>query len=126
MARNKYDADEILTSSFNIKHFTRAIVYAKRYAKLIILALVCSIVSALSSLIYPLILEHAFNVTIPEKNAKQLVLLTVLTVVTILISIAMTTIRSRLMAIVGQRIVYEMRKDQIGRASCRERVCLYV
>ena len=40
MARNKYDTDEVLTTSFNIKHFARAIVYAKRHAKLIIIALI--------------------------------------------------------------------------------------
>ena len=111
MARNKYDTDEVLTSSFNIKHFARAAVYAKKYAKMMILALTCSIVSALSSLIYPLILQHAFNVTIPEKNVTQLVLLTLLTILTILVSIAMTTARSRIMAKVGQNIIYEMRKD---------------
>ncbi|MBQ4051225.1 MAG: ABC transporter ATP-binding protein, partial [Oscillospiraceae bacterium] len=111
MARNKYDTDEVLTSSFNIQHFGRAIIYAKRHAKLIIIALICSIVGTLSSLLYPMILEHAFNVTIPEKNVKQLILLTFLTIATILVSIAMTTVRSRLMAIVGQKIVYEMRRD---------------
>ena len=111
MARNKYDTDEVLTSSFNIKHFARAAVYAKKYAKMMILALTCSIISALSSLIYPLILQHAFNVTIPEKNVTQLVLLTLLTILTILVSIAMTTVRSRIMAKVGQNIIYEMRKD---------------
>ena len=111
MARNKYDADEVLQSEFNIKHFARAIVYAKKHAKMMILALVCSIISALSALVYPLILEHAFNVTIPEKNFPQLLGLTVLAVGTILLSIAMTTVRSRLMAKVGQRVIYEMRKD---------------
>jgi len=111
MARNKYDADEVLQSEFNIKHFARAIVYAKKHAKMMILALVCSIISALSALVYPLILEHAFNVTIPEKNFPQLLGLTALAVGTILLSIAMTTVRSRLMAKVGQRVIYEMRRD---------------
>ena len=111
MARNKYDADEVLQSEFNIKHFARAIVYAKKHAKMMILALVCSIISALSALMYPLILEHAFNVTIPGKNFPQLLWLTALVIGTILLSIAMNTARSRIMAKVGQAVIYEMRKD---------------
>ena len=65
----------------------------------------------LSSLIYPLILQRAFDVTIPEKRYAELVGLSAIALVTILLSIAMVCIRSRLMVIVGQEIIYDIRKD---------------
>lgn len=109
--RNKYDVDETLESPFNIKHFKRAAVYAKKHSKLMVAALVASMVSALAAQIYPLILKYAFDNTIPQKDYVQLILLTVLLVITILLSVAMITIRAKIMAKVGQGIIYDMRKD---------------
>ena len=109
--RNKYDVDETLETPFNIKHLERAAVYAKKRYKMMIIALVASMISALSAMIYPLILEHAFDYTIPEKNVGELVGLTLLTILTIAIVIVMNTVRSRLMALVGQGIIYDMRRD---------------
>ncbi len=76
-----------------------------------LLALFFSIISVISSLIYPLILERAFNVTIPQKRVDELTILTLITIATILLSIVMITIHSRIMAKVGQSIIYDMRKD---------------
>ena len=111
MARNKYDVDETLESPFSLKHFRRAAVYAKKHTGSMLLALFFSIISVISSLIYPLILERAFNVTIPQKRVGELIILTLITIVTIVLSIVMITIRSRIMAKVGQSIIYDMRKD---------------
>ncbi|MCI8600423.1 MAG: ABC transporter ATP-binding protein [Oscillospiraceae bacterium] len=111
MARNKYDVDETLESPFSIKHFARAAVYAKKHVKSMLLALLFSVISVISSLLYPLILQRAFNVTIPEKKLSELIILTLVTIATILLSIAMITLRSRIMAQVGQSIIYDMRKD---------------
>ena len=59
--RNKYDVDETLETPFSFKHFKRAVVYAKRHTKKMILAMSASMVSALSSMVYPLILQRAFD-----------------------------------------------------------------
>ncbi len=109
--RNKYDVDETLESPFNIKHFKRAAVYAKKHARWMVLALTASMISALAAQVYPMILQRAFDYSIPEKNIRELIILTILTILTILISVLMITIRSRIMAKVGQGIIYDMRKD---------------
>lgn len=109
--RNKYDIDEKLESPFSLKHFSRAIVYAKIHAKSMIIALLCSIVSVVSSLIYPLILQRGFDVTIPQKRYIELLILTLIAIATILLSIWMITVRSKIMAKVGQSIIYQMRKE---------------
>ena len=109
--RNKYDVDETLESPLNIKHFKRAAVYAKKHSKLMIVALSASMVSALAAQVYPLILKYATDVTIPSKNYMQLVWLTVLLILTIALSVALITVRAKIMARVGQGIIYDMRKD---------------
>lgn len=109
--RNRFDVDESLETPFNAAHLKRALVYGKRHVKKMVIALICSIISVLSSLIYPLILQRAFDVTIPEKKYMELVLLAVIALLTILLSIVMVCIRSRLMVIVGQEIIYDIRKD---------------
>ena len=109
--RNKYDVDETLETPFSFKHFKRAAVYAKRHTRKMVLAMLASMVAALSSLVYPMILQRAFDVVIPSKDYTQLGLLTLVTVLSIALSIAMTTIRARIMTRVGQDIIYDMRKD---------------
>ena len=103
--RNKYDVDETLETPFSLKHFKRAAVYAKRHTKRMVFAMLASMTSALSSLVYPMILQRAFDVVIPSKDYGQLGLLTVVTVLTIALSIAMNTVRARLMTRVGQDII---------------------
>ena len=109
--RNKYDVDETLETPFSLKHFKRAAVYAKRHTRKMLLAMTASMVAALSSLVYPMILQRAFDVVIPSKDYTQLGLLTAVTILTIILSIVMTTIRARIMTRVGQDIIYDMRKD---------------
>ena len=66
--RNRFDVDETLETPFNAAHLKRALVYGKCHIKKMVIALICSVISVLSSLIYPLILQRAFDVTIPEKT----------------------------------------------------------
>ncbi len=110
-ARNRYDVDETLQSAFSFKHFRRAIRYARRHTKRMILALAASMIAALSSLVYPLILQQAFDVVIPARDYRQLAVLTVIATLTTLLSIAMTKARARIVCDVGQSIIYEMRSD---------------
>lgn len=109
--RNRFDVDETLETPFNAAHLKRALVYGKCHIKKMVIALICSVISVLSSLIYPLILQRAFDVTIPEKNYLELIMLSIVALLTILLSITMVCIRTRLMVIVGQEIIYDIRKD---------------
>ena len=69
-----------------------------------ITALVLSVFAAISGLLGPLITQYALDNTIPQKNMGQLVLLTLAFVGTIAVSITFSTIRSRIMTVVGQDI----------------------
>ncbi|MCK9858544.1 ABC transporter ATP-binding protein [Paenibacillus sp. ATY16] len=111
MARNKFDIDENLESPFNIKHFKRALVYIKRQKKPMIIAFVLSALSAGIALSAPLIMQHVVDVTIPAKDKGGLVWLSLLMLGTIVVSVILATIRSRIMTRVGQDIIFDIRSD---------------
>lgn len=111
MARNKFDVDENLESPFDIKHFRRAMVYIKRKKKPMILAFILSTLSAAIGLSAPLILQHVVDVTIPAKAVGPLIGWSALMLFTIVASVALATIRSRIMTVVGQDIIFDIRSD---------------
>ncbi len=116
MARNKYDVDEILETPFSMVHLKRAMKYVKKHAAKMITAIACSATAVIATLFGPMILQYAVDKTIPggQQKIPELILLTVLMAVTIVLSITLTTIRSRIMTKVGQEIVYDIRKDLFG------------
>lgn len=111
MARNKFDIDEDLESPFDIRHFRRALVYIKSQKKPMIVAFVLSALSAAIALSAPLIMQHVVDVTIPEKAVLPLVGWSGLMLMTIVVSVYLATIRSRIMTSVGQDIIFDIRTD---------------
>ena len=111
MARNRYDVDEVLETPFDFAHLKRSFVYIKKYKGKMITALVLSVFAAISGLLGPLITQYALDNTIPQKNMGQLVLLTLAFIGTIAVSITFSTIRSRIMTVVGQDIIFDIRTD---------------
>ena len=111
MARNRYDVDEVLETPFDFAHLKRSFVYIKKYKGKMITALVLSVFAAISGLLGPLITQYALDNTIPQKNMGQLVMITLAFVGTIAVSITFSTIRSRIMTVVGQDIIFDIRTD---------------
>lgn len=111
MARNRYDVDEVLETPFDFAHLKRSFVYIKKYKGKMITSLALSVFAAISGLLGPLITQYALDNTIPQKNMGQLVLLTLAFVGTIAVSITFSTIRSRIMTVVGQDIIFDIRTD---------------
>lgn len=111
MARNRYDVDEVLETPFDFAHLKRSFVYIKKYKGKMITAIMLSVFAAISGLLGPLITQYALDNTIPQKNMGQLVLLTLAFVGTIAVSITFSTIRSRIMTVVGQDIIFDIRTD---------------
>lgn len=111
MARNKFDVDENLESPFNIKHFRRAMVYIRRKKKPMLIAFALSALSAAIALSAPLIMQHVVDVTIPAKDMGALAGWSALMLATIVVSVILATIRSRIMTRVGQDIIFDIRTD---------------
>lgn len=111
MARNTYGEDETLETPFNFRHLLRASVYIKKYAKRMVLALVLSAAAAATGLLSPMIVQKALDETIPAGDKRGLLILAVILAATYAVSIAFSTIRSRIMNIVGQDMIFDIRTD---------------
>ena len=111
MARNRYDVDETLETPFNIHHLLRAGVYIKRHKTKMLLSLLFSAISAVCSLVGPLLIKDAINIAVPNRDYGMLIWQAVLMAVSIVLSIWFGWIRSKYMTIVGREIMYDIRKD---------------
>lgn len=111
MARNKFDVDESLEKEFNAEHLKRAMVYVKRHRKKMLLALLFSAISAVCSLIPAKIMGYAVDYTIPKKDMKQLTQLVLAMASLIAVSVMLAVRRAKIMAYVGQDIIFEIRND---------------
>lgn len=111
MARNRYDVDETLETPFNIEHFKRALFYVNKYKTGMIIAFVVSVVGAIISLSGPVITGHVIDKVLPKHDIKGLTFWTALLLLTILVNLIFTTVRSIIMTKVGQSIVYDIRSD---------------
>ncbi len=111
MARNRFDVDENLETPFNIKHLLRAGTYIGRHKKKMGLSLLYSAISAAAGLLGPLLVQRGINVSVPNKDIKELALLSVCMLAAIVTSILFARVRSKYMIEVGQEIIYDIRKD---------------
>lgn len=111
MARNKFDVDETLESPFNFSHLKRAMKYIKRHRWKMLLAVLLSSCASIAALFGPKIMQWTLDDAVPNKNVSMLGRMAILYTVIILIGIAFTTIRSRIMAYVSNQIIYDIRED---------------
>lgn len=109
--RNTYKEDEILETPFDFRHLLRASVYVKKYLKNMIFALVLSAIGGMAGLLGPMITQKAIDEAIPHKDTKMLFMLVAILIVSFIVSVIFTTIRSKIMVGVGQSIIYDIRKD---------------
>ena len=111
MARNKFDVDERLESPFRWKHLKRAGKYIARHKYKMIAALVLSALASIASLFIPKITQWVLDEAVPNQDTAMIGRMAALFVGIIALSIVFTTIRSRMMAHVSQRIIYDIRSD---------------
>jgi len=112
MARkNTYKQDERLDEPFDIRHLLLASAYINKYIKQMGLALFLSILGGALGLLAPIITQKAIDDALIPHDMKLLITLAVLLVSVYAVSILFTTIRSKMMVKVSQRIIYDIRKD---------------
>ena len=111
MARNKFDVDERLESPFQLKHLKRAGKYIARHKWKMIAALLLSALASVATLYIPKITQWVLDEAVPAGDTQMIGRMALLFVGVIALSIVFTTIRSRMMAHVSQRIIYDIRED---------------
>jgi ABC-type multidrug transport system, ATPase and permease components len=111
MARNRFDVDETLETPFNIKHLMRAMAYIAKHRAKMGLAVFLSALASVAGLFVPKIMQWVLDDAVPNKDTAMLLRMALMFIGLVTISIVFTTIRSRMMAKVGQEIIYDIRKD---------------
>ena len=112
MARNKYDIDETLETPFDVRHLKRSLKYAAKYKGKIIAAMLLSTLAAIIGLLSPIIVKNAVDNYMDSKEDIPILLLSGAGVLAcIIVSIAFTKKRAKLMTEAGQDIVYDIRRD---------------
>lgn len=111
MARNKFDIDERLETPFSLKHLKRSMVYVKKHSRRMILATVLTMLGSVAALFTPKLLQYALDVAIPNKDKVMLVVASAAVALLLALSIWLTRKRSQIMIVVGQSIIFDIRKD---------------
>jgi len=111
VSRNRYDIDETLERKMDFSKLGRMGKYIRPHIKLMLLALVLILVSSLLGLLVPSVLQLVIDQVIPAKDIPRLIRLTVFTVLCIVASALLGTLRNVIMARVGQEVVYSIRRD---------------
>lgn len=109
--RNKFNIDEDLDQSFNIKQFARAIIYVKRHAKKLLVAFIFSIATMLLGLLMPLFTRTVVDDLIPAKDIPGIFKMSGLFLLTVLLLLFCSRMKAVLITKSGQHIIAEIRHD---------------
>lgn len=111
MARNKYDVDEELETGFNLGYLKRLLKYMKPYETKITTSVILMLISSSLSLLGPVIIKSALDNFIPNKDIKNLALISVLYIMIFIAIAIIMKHRMQTMGNVGQNILVDMRYD---------------
>lgn len=109
--RNTFREDEVLETPFDIRHLWRASGYIKKYLWKMLLSLFLSACGGVAALFAPMVTQKALDEAIPGKDVRQLFVLVTTLILTYMVSVVFTTVRSHIMIRVSQNIIYDIRKD---------------
>lgn len=111
MARNRFDEDETLKTPFSFGQYKRALAYVIKYKNGMLKALALSVLSALLTLSAPLIISYVIDEVIQTGKVSLLLFWSVVFFVTVVFAMVFTAKRAKIMAKVGQAIVFDIRSD---------------
>lgn len=111
MARNKYDVDEELETGFNLGYLKRLLKYMKPYKTKITTSVILMLISSSLALLGPVIIKSALDNFIPNKDIKNLALISVLYIIIFIAIAIIMKHRMQTMGKVGQNILVDMRYD---------------
>lgn len=111
MARNKYDVDENLETSFDISQLKRLYNYIKPYKKDILITITIMVISSGLGMLTPVILMRILDIYIPNKDISSIVKISGVLIVINLIVVVNIRMKIVIMAKLGQNIIHKIRSD---------------
>ncbi len=111
MARNKYDIDETLETSFNLEQLKRLYHYIRPFKKELLFTIMLMVISSALGMLTPRILMEVLDNYIPNKDVRGLITMgVVLLVINIIVAINLR-LRIHTMARLGQGVIHKIRYD---------------
>lgn len=111
MARNKYDIDEIIEESYDIRQLVRILKYVKPYRGQLALALFLMLSSSALTMLFPIFISEIMDTYIPAKNVRAIVIITFISIVILLYACVCIRLKIRITSRVGQSVVHKLRSD---------------
>lgn len=111
MARNKYDIDEIIEESYDIRQMKRLLQYVKPYRGQLALALFLMLSSSALTMLFPIFISEIMDTYIPEGNIRAIVIITLISLVIVLYACICIRFKIRITSRVGQSVVHKLRSD---------------
>ncbi len=111
MARNKYDVDESLETKFDIHQMIRLLKYVGPYRGKLILTIVLMLVSSALTMVIPLFVKEVMDVSIPNGDMKQIINISVFTLLIIIAVCWILKIKIKLTSEIGQGVIHSLRSE---------------
>ena len=111
MARNKYDVDEELEESFQMRHVKRLLPYLAPYRRPIAVTIFMMLVANAAMMVGPLLMRTAIDDMIPAKNVTGILFLAAAYIVALLVNSVCMRQRIKTMSEVAQKVIARIRLD---------------
>lgn len=111
MARNKYDVDESLEEKYDFTKLGRLGKYVKPHMKTMVGVIILMLLTAALGMLYPYFLKLIMDEGIPNKDFRQILILSGATLGISLFTAIALRIKIRCMTKIGQGIVHDLRTD---------------
>lgn len=111
MARNTYEVDEELEIKLDWSKFKRLGKYLLPYKKTVVFIILLMSSASIATMFIPVIFMDIMDNYIPNKDMQGIIRMAVFTLIICLYSAFILRLRSRIMAKMGQNIIYNIRED---------------
>ncbi|MCR5421367.1 MAG: ABC transporter ATP-binding protein/permease [Lachnospiraceae bacterium] len=109
--RNTYFNDEVIEKKIDMAQLLRAVKYLKPHSGLLFKVVILMFLSSVAALVPPILLKTIINVTVPEEDIRQLILLVCFMAGCGAIEVSITYFQTRFMGKLGHNVIADIRKD---------------
>ena len=111
MARNRYDMDEVLEDSFDVRQLKRLGAYVSPYKTKMAGVIVLMLSASAATMLVPIFFQRIMDIYIPNKDMRGIVAVSMLTLAVAAFSGIAMRFKIKIMSNVGQNIIHAIRTD---------------
>ena len=111
MARNRYDTDEVLEDSFDVRQLKRLAGYVSPYKGKMAGVIVLMLSASALTMMIPIFFQRIMDYYIPEKDMGKVTIASLLTLAVAVYSAVAMRFKIKTMTVIGQNIIHAIRTD---------------